>query len=135
MSFIKRRGVGPRARIRSSSTSTSWKKEVTSQRGSSRSPSRWRCAPRSARFAERAHRRHIGPGLADASAPSVTLLLATIMHPLEIDSHDHTTGPATAPITLLEYGDFGCPFCVSAFPVLEAIRSAHATSLRLVFRH
>jgi protein-disulfide isomerase len=55
--------------------------------------------------------------------------------PSPIVEHDHVDGPADAPVTLIEYGDYECPYCVKAFPVLERVRAAYAGKLRFVFRH
>lgn len=52
-----------------------------------------------------------------------------------VTDRDHTRGPADAPVTLVEYGDYECPHCGRAFPVLEDIRLLMGESLRLVFRH
>jgi protein-disulfide isomerase len=38
-------------------------------------------------------------------------------------------------VTLIEYGDFECPYCVRAYPVIEAVRLARIDSLRFVYRH
>jgi protein-disulfide isomerase len=38
-------------------------------------------------------------------------------------------------VTLIEYGDYECPYCVKAFPVLEAMRAKFGGKLRFVFRH
>jgi protein-disulfide isomerase len=48
---------------------------------------------------------------------------------------DHTKGPANAAVTLVEYGDYECPQCGRAFPLLEEIRLMMGDTLRLVFRH
>lgn len=48
---------------------------------------------------------------------------------------DHALGRATAPVTLVEYGDLQCPFCAGAHPVIEAIREKLGDQLRFVFRH
>jgi formate-nitrite transporter family protein len=48
---------------------------------------------------------------------------------------DHALGPADAPVTLVEYGDFECPFCGMAFPDLKEIRSRLGDRLRFVYRH
>jgi len=48
---------------------------------------------------------------------------------------DHTAGPAEAPITLVEYGDFECPYCGAAYPVVHAIRKSLGAELRFVFRN
>lgn len=52
-----------------------------------------------------------------------------------VSDRDHTRGPADAPVTLVEYGDYECPHCGRAFPVLEDIRLLMGDSLRLAFRH
>ena len=57
------------------------------------------------------------------------------MKPSPVSEHDHVDGPADAPVTLIEYGDYECPFCVKAFPVLEAIRQEFNGKLRFVYRH
>ncbi|HEY3253548.1 MAG TPA: DsbA family protein [Polyangiaceae bacterium] len=57
------------------------------------------------------------------------------MKPSPIVEHDHVDGPADAPVTLIEYGDYECPYCVKAFPVLERVRQAFGQKLRFVFRH
>jgi protein-disulfide isomerase len=51
------------------------------------------------------------------------------------ESRDHILGPAAAPVTLVEYGDFECPFCGMAYRDLKEIRSRVGDRLRFVFRH
>jgi protein-disulfide isomerase len=55
--------------------------------------------------------------------------------PSPVTEHDHTDGPADAPITLIEYGDYECPICVKAYPVLENVRKTFSGKLRFVYRH
>ena len=52
-----------------------------------------------------------------------------------VGDQDHAEGPADAPVTLVEYGDFECPYCGEAYPVLKAVQRAMGERLRLVFRH
>jgi formate-nitrite transporter family protein len=54
---------------------------------------------------------------------------------LPAGERDHTRGADDAPVTLLEYGDFECPQCVRAFPIIGRIQQAFAGRLRFVFRH
>ncbi|MEA2934430.1 MAG: hypothetical protein QOD74_1076 [Variibacter sp.] len=48
---------------------------------------------------------------------------------------DHIRGPMNAPSTLVEYGDYECPFCGAAYPVVELVRKHFGNRLRFVFRH
>jgi formate-nitrite transporter family protein len=52
-----------------------------------------------------------------------------------VGDQDHTLGPTDAPITLVEYGDFECPFCSRAYPAVKKLRRRLADRLRFVFRH
>lgn len=55
--------------------------------------------------------------------------------PTPLTPHDHIDGPENAQLTLIEYGDFECPFCVRAFPILESVRATYRGRIRFVFRH
>ncbi|MGY1691900.1 Na+/H+ antiporter NhaA [Geodermatophilus sp. SYSU D01105] len=48
---------------------------------------------------------------------------------------DHVRGPVDAPLTLVEYGDFECPFCGRATGTVEELRARFGDRLRYVFRH
>lgn len=48
---------------------------------------------------------------------------------------DHQLGPAHAPVTIVEYGDFECPTCKQAAPSLKLLLSRFPEQVRLVFRH
>src|SRR5262245_19928783 len=52
-----------------------------------------------------------------------------------ITDTDHASGPATAPVTLLEYENFECIDCVRFFPVINHVRKVLGDNLRFVFRH
>jgi protein-disulfide isomerase len=52
-----------------------------------------------------------------------------------VDDKDWVRGPAHAPVTLLEYGDFECPFCGQAFWELKRLEQAVGDRVRVVFRH
>jgi formate-nitrite transporter family protein len=70
--------------------------------------------------------------------PSVLDLILAIMATLlsrAVTERDHTLGPPDAPVTLVEYGDYECPHCGRAFPVLEEVRLDLGDSLRLAYRH
>jgi Na+/H+ antiporter NhaA len=48
---------------------------------------------------------------------------------------DHIRGPDTAPVTLLEYGDFECSYCGQAEGVIRELLSGHGDDVRYVWRH
>jgi Na+:H+ antiporter, NhaA family len=48
---------------------------------------------------------------------------------------DHVDGPAGAPLELVMYGDFQCPFCTAAQPILRRVRDRLDGRLRFAFRH
>jgi protein-disulfide isomerase len=50
-------------------------------------------------------------------------------------SRDHVRGGRNAPVTLLEYGDYECPYCGQAEPVVRALLSSFGDDLRYVWRH
>ena len=52
-----------------------------------------------------------------------------------VSERDHAIGPADAPVTLVEYGDYECPSCGRAFPIVEEVRRRLGDQLRFVFRH
>jgi protein-disulfide isomerase len=61
-------------------------------------------------------------------------------HPLHttptlLRPEDHVLGRATAPILLLEFGDFQCPTCKQAAPVVAMLLKEHEQQLRFAFRH
>jgi protein-disulfide isomerase len=52
-----------------------------------------------------------------------------------VTERDHIRGPVDAALTLVEYGDFECPYCGAAYPVIEEVRLKMGQSLRFVYRH
>jgi len=51
-----------------------------------------------------------------------------------VSANDHVRGK-DGPITLLEYGDYECPFCGKAYPILKEIEKHYDKQLRFVFRN
>jgi protein-disulfide isomerase len=51
-----------------------------------------------------------------------------------VTERDHSQGPSTAPVTLVEYGDYERPYCGAAYPIVKEIRRRLGDRLRLVFR-
>ncbi len=51
-----------------------------------------------------------------------------------VDTRDHTRGSEDPKLTIIEYGDFGCPFCFAASRPLESLMGRYE-GIRLVWRH
>ena len=52
-----------------------------------------------------------------------------------VGPQDHVQGKPDAPIELVEYGDFECPFCGQAYDSVKAVQAALGDDLRFVFRN
>ena len=52
-----------------------------------------------------------------------------------VTAQDHWAGPANAPVTLLEYGDYECPHCGRAHVIVKRIEKRFKGKLRFIFRH
>jgi protein-disulfide isomerase len=53
----------------------------------------------------------------------------------DIRPDDHVLGDPAAPVTVLEYGDYECPYCAAAAPVLRRLVDDSDGGVRLVFRN
>jgi protein-disulfide isomerase len=51
------------------------------------------------------------------------------------EGRDHIQGQADAPATLVQYGDYECPYCGEAYPIIKEIQSEMGERLRFVFRN
>ncbi|HJV52328.1 MAG TPA: DsbA family protein [Noviherbaspirillum sp.] len=62
----------------------------------------------------------------NSSAPDLTV---------PVSADDHIQGHANAPVTLVEYGDYQCPACGMAYPLIKRIQRESGSYLRFVFRN
>jgi protein-disulfide isomerase len=53
----------------------------------------------------------------------------------EVTAADHSQGRDDAPILLVEYGDYQCPYCGAAHPVVRSLQQHFGDRLRFVFRN
>src|SRR5207237_10585652 len=74
------------------------------------------------------------PGRARGRRPvmNATQWDAVLTEPVTED-RDHIQGAATAPVTLVEYGDYECPYCGAAYPIVKEIQARMGDRLRFVF--
>lgn len=52
-----------------------------------------------------------------------------------VAERDHIQGPADAKVTLLEYGDYQCPYCGEAYGIVKKVQGKYSHDLRFVFRN
>ena len=48
---------------------------------------------------------------------------------------DHVIGPMAAPVTVIEYCDFECPYCRNVQPLINRLRTTFSDHIRFVYRH
>ena len=54
---------------------------------------------------------------------------------IEVEAIGPSRGPDDAPITLVEFSDFECPFCIRVLPTLDQIEETYGDQVRIVYRH
>lgn len=54
---------------------------------------------------------------------------------LPVAERDHSQGDARAPLVLVEYGDYECPHCGTAYPIVKRVQERLGKRLRFVFRN
>ena len=52
-----------------------------------------------------------------------------------VDANDHIRGRAEASVTMVEYGDYQCPYCGMAYPAVEELLRLRPGTVRLAYRH
>jgi protein-disulfide isomerase len=60
--------------------------------------------------------------------------LATSLTPA-VGERDHIQGPSSAAVTLVEYGDYQCPFCGDTYPIIKDLQKHFGDQLRFVYRN
>lgn len=54
---------------------------------------------------------------------------------ISVTDEDHIQGDKNAPLTLVEYGDYECPYCGAAYPIVKRIQKHFGKRLKFVFRN
>jgi len=54
---------------------------------------------------------------------------------MPVGTRDHIEGPADAPVMLVEYGDYECPDCLNAWPIVKQLRQRVGDRMAFSFRH
>ena len=75
----------------------------------------------------------VGAGTQPAANPDGTEQVAGTVAP--VTDSDHLRGDKNAPVTLIEYSDFQCPFCQRFHPVMTQLMNEYKGKVRWVYRH
>jgi len=59
--------------------------------------------------------------------------MSTLIVP--VNAADHTQGSNDAPVILVEYGDYQCPYCGEAYPIIKRLQKEMGGDLRFIFRN
>lgn len=62
-------------------------------------------------------------------------VLKKVDHWTELAAGGHTLGPADAPVRILEFADFQCPYCAALEPDLDSLRSRYPGQVAVIYRH
>lgn len=89
--------------------------------------------------ADRMYAHRTAQNLAAVPAPSAPkppppAVVDTTVHFVPVGASP-VRGKATAPVTLVMFSEFQCPFCARALPTVEALASQYGDDLRVVFKH
>jgi protein-disulfide isomerase len=68
------------------------------------------------------------------TGPAVRLMMDAPRFDVELDPADPSIGNAKAPVTIIEFSDFQCPFCLRVAPTLKKIRATYGDRVRVVWK-
>jgi protein-disulfide isomerase len=68
------------------------------------------------------------------AGPEIRVLFDAPRHEIELTGDDPSLGPASAPVTLVEFSDFQCPFCQRVAPTLKQVKDTYGDKVRVVWK-
>lgn len=70
-----------------------------------------------------------------AEGPPYRLVLDAPRQQIDLSPDDPTQGSADAPVTLVEFSDFQCPFCAQVVPTLKRVEQTYGDKVRIVWKN
>ena len=68
------------------------------------------------------------------AGPKISLLIDAPRQQVKVGADDAAAGPASAPVTIIEFSDFQCPFCQRVMPTLKQVREKYGDKVRVVWK-
>jgi protein-disulfide isomerase len=68
------------------------------------------------------------------AGPAVRVMMDVPRTPVTVAADDPSEGNANAPVTLVEYSDFQCPFCQRVMPTIKQLRTKYGDKVRVVWK-
>lgn len=68
------------------------------------------------------------------AGPAVRVLIDAPRQQVAVAADDAAQGPANAPVTIVEYSDFQCPFCQRVVPTLKRVKETYGDRVRIVWK-
>jgi predicted DsbA family dithiol-disulfide isomerase len=65
---------------------------------------------------------------------SVTMFFKPFRHAIKIEPHDRVIGNRSAPVQIVEFGDFECPFCKRIQPVIQKLLRTHGEKIAVIWK-
>ena len=93
--------------------------------------------PAIARYLEEQRRQEARTALVSElrkSAPALRVMIDAPRYELALTASDPSLGSASAPVTIVEFSDFQCPFCQRVAPTLKRVRETYGDKVRIVWK-
>jgi protein-disulfide isomerase len=88
-------------------------------------------SPAIRRYLEEEREREVQAAIVEASAVTISLRAPRV----EVAARGPRLGPESAPVTIIEFSDFQCPYCRRASPVMKDLAERYPDEVRIVYRH